>query len=81
MSICPICRTRFADFPEQDFTINEDGIIAKSKEAHECRMKVFWNDEKRFCSDECSDAFLQECESRQLERELGFDRRMREGWL
>lgn len=83
--ICPICKTRFADFPEEDFILDLPvppgrGIIARSKEAHERRMKVFWNDEERFCSEECSNAFLEECKARQLEHELGFDRRMKEGW-
>lgn len=68
--ICPICKTRFADFPKEDYNINKKGIIAKSKEAHERRMKVFENNEERFCSDECSNAFLEECEARRLEREL-----------
>ena len=68
--ICPICKTRFADYPKEDYTINKNGIIAKSKEAHERRMKVFENNEERFCSDECSNGFLEECDARQLEREL-----------
>ena len=78
--ICPICHTRFADYPKEDYTINKEGIIAKIKEAHERRMKVFENNEERFCSEECSSAFLEECEAKQLERELGFERRMKEGW-
>ena len=83
--ICPICGTRFADFPEKDFILEFPappgrGIIARSKEAYDRRMKVFENDEERFCSDECSNAFLEECEASRLEHELGFDRRMKEGW-
>ena len=62
--ICPICKTRFADFPEEDYILDLPvppgrGIIARSKEAHERRMKIFESDEKRFCSDECSNAFLE----------------------
>ena len=79
--ICPVCKTRFADYPEEDYTIDDKGIVAKSREAHERRMKIFDCNEERFCSDECSECFLDECEARQLERELGFDRRMREGWF
>ena len=83
--ICAWCKQRYAVYPEEDYVLDllappGKGIIAKSKEAHERRMKVFWNDEERFCSDECSDVFLQDCESKQLEREMGFDRRMKEGW-
>jgi len=82
---CPICHTRFAPFPKNDFILDlpappGKGIIAKSKEACERRMKVFWSNEERFCSDECSEIFLEECKARQLEHELGFDRRMKEGW-
>lgn len=68
--ICPICKTRFADYPEEDYTINKKGIIPKNKKAHERRMKVFENNEERFCSEECSNAFLEECDARHLEREL-----------
>ena len=75
--ICPICKTRFADFPEEDFILDLPvppgrGIIARSKEAHERRMKVFWNDEERFCSDECSNAFLGEVNDRAFERLMNF---------
>ena len=74
--ICPICKTRFADFTEEDYTINEEGIVAKSDEAHMRRMKMFESDEERFCGGECSKIFLHEAEARQIERELGFERRM-----
>lgn len=75
--ICPICKIRFADFPEEDYILDLPappgrGIIAKSKEAHERRMKVFESNEERFYSDECSNAFLEECEARRLEREMYF---------
>lgn len=83
--IYPICKTRFADYPEEDYILDlpappGKGIIAKSEEAHERRMKVFCSDEERFCSDECSEIFLEECEGKQREQDLGFDRRMKEGW-
>jgi len=83
--ICSVCKTRFAGFPDEDFILDlpappGKGIIARSKEAYERRMKVFWSNEERFCSEECSNAFLEECYARQLEHELGFDRRMKEGW-
>lgn len=84
--ICPICKTRFADFSEEDYILDlpapsGEGIIARSDDAWVRRLRVYWNDDERFCSDECSDIFLDECETRQLEKELGFDRRMREGWF
>ena len=83
--MCPICHTRFADFPEVDYILDlpappGKGIIARSEEAHERRMKVFDSDEERFCSDDCSDVFLEKCKVRQLDQELGFERRMKEGW-
>ena len=81
MMICPICKTRFADYPEEDYTIDDNGIVAKSKEAHERRMKIFDSNKERFCSDECSECFLEECEARQLERELVFGRKVREEWF
>ena len=81
MMICPICKTRFADYPEEDYIIDDNGIVAKSKEAHERRMKIFDSNEEQFCSDECSECFLEECEVRQLEKELGFGRKIREEWF
>ena len=83
--ICPICKTRFADFPKEDFILDlpappGDGIAANRPDAHERRMNIFWNDEERFCSDECSNCFLEECEAKQLEYILGFKRRMKEGY-
>ena len=59
--------------------ILQEEACKTSKEAHERRMEVFWNDEERFCSDECSKVFLEECEAQQLEHELGVERRMKEG--
>lgn len=79
--ICPICKTRFADFSEDDFTVIPEGCIIERKEgANERRMKVFESNEERFCSDECSNIFLEECEAKRLEHELGFDRKMEVGW-
>ena len=79
--ICPICKTRFANYPEEDYIIDDNGIIPKNDRAYWRRMRVFDSDEKQFCSEECSECFLEECEAKQLERELGFDRRMKEGWF
>ncbi|MCK4260808.1 MAG: hypothetical protein KAX49_17660 [Halanaerobiales bacterium] len=62
--ICPMCHSRFADFPKEDYIINEEGIITKNDEAHERRMEIFNSDEELFCSSECEDAFLDECETR-----------------
>lgn len=78
--ICPICKTRFADFPQRDFIVVKGNIIERREGANERRVKSFETDEERFCSDECSDIFLEECERKRLEHELGFDRRMKEGY-
>jgi len=69
--ICPVCKTRFADYPEEDYDISDNGIIVKKEGAYERRMKVFESDEEGFCSAECANGFLDKCEARQLERELG----------
>lgn len=84
--ICPVCKTRFADYPEEDYILDlpappGKSIIAKSDDAYERRMKVYENNEERFCSDKCAEIFFEETQASQIEQELGFDRRMREGWF
>jgi hypothetical protein len=59
--ICIICKTRFAEYPAEDFIFKKDGIAgiyAKNEAGHKKREKIFLNDEKGFCSEECENCFL-----------------------
>jgi hypothetical protein len=52
--ICPICRTRFADFPEEDYILDlpvppEKGIIPRYDDSWVRRLCVYWNDELGEC--------------------------------
>ncbi len=49
--ICNNCGTKWADFPESDFTLNDDGIIPKSPEATSKRLELFESDKRVLCPD------------------------------
>ena len=49
--ICPNCQTRWADFPNDDFNISEQGIFPKSPESTTRRMKEFESSKDAVCPD------------------------------
>ncbi len=49
--ICPYCKTRYADFPKQDWELKGGSILPKNKRAEERRLKVFYSDEQVVCED------------------------------
>jgi len=47
--ICPCCETRWAPFPEKDFTFTGRGIIPRTPGAGERRLKQYNLNEKLYC--------------------------------
>lgn len=47
--ICPVCKQRWASFPEEDFSITEEGIQEIKEGAHERRTEVFNSDQEYYC--------------------------------
>lgn len=49
--ICPICRERYADFPEEDFVLTDHGYEPKTDSAIKKRNRVFESDKELICLD------------------------------
>ncbi len=49
--ICNNCKIRWADFPKEDFAINEKGITPNAPEATTKRESKFNNDNIQCCPD------------------------------
>jgi hypothetical protein len=56
--ICPVCRTRWADFPEEDFDFIEGkGFIPRNDDAVKRRKRTFDSNEIKYCG--CNDEYLE----------------------
>ena len=61
--ICGTCGQRWAPFPEEDFTITENGIFPKNRAAERRRKRAFISNEVRNCSrcaEHCSEIIRRE---------------------
>jgi len=47
--ICPNCKTRWADFPPEDFLFTRKGIEPKHNDAEAKRREAYDSDEKALC--------------------------------
>jgi hypothetical protein len=55
--LCPVCETRWAPFPEEDFDfVPGKGFYPKHEGAEEKREEVYSSDTLEICSPECEKA-------------------------